>query len=266
MGVINYERLRRDRFIYQTQFQNAKPFRWVMMDNFLPEEVAQAALDNFPPMENMTIKYDNPHEYKATLSDLSKFPALKVVNDELNSQKFIDFISEITGISDLIGDPENVGGGIHQSGKGSFLDIHADFNYHPTKKYHRRLNILIYLNKGWEPNDGGDLELWDKEVTKCYAKISPIFNRAVIFETTNEAMHGFDKVKTSRQTRKCFATYYYTKTRPEHEISERHTSLFKLRPGQKKRFHLKTTIKEVLPASMIKILKKIKGTDEEDKE
>ena len=38
-------------------------------------------------------------------------------------------------------------------------------------KLDRRLNILIYLNHNWKDNNGGHLELWDKEMKNCEKKI-----------------------------------------------------------------------------------------------
>ena len=73
---------------------------------------------------------------------------------------------------------------------GGYLNIHADFNQHPQMKLDRRLNILIYLNHNWKEDNGGHLELWDKNMKKCEKKILPIFNRMVIFITTDFSYHG----------------------------------------------------------------------------
>jgi hypothetical protein len=56
-----------------------------------------------------------------------------------------------------------------------------DFNIHPEMKKLRCVNLILYLNKGWRDEWGGQLELWDKNMTHTFNKISPIFNRAVIF-------------------------------------------------------------------------------------
>ena len=47
----------------------------------------------------------------------------------------------------LIPDPYFLGGGIHSSKKGGFLNIHTDFNWHHKLQLHRRVNVLIYLSK-----------------------------------------------------------------------------------------------------------------------
>ena len=79
-------------------------------------------------------------------------------------------------------------------------------------KLDRRLNILIYLNHNWDENNGGQLELWNKEMKKCEKKILPVFNRMVIFSTTDFSYHGNPKkVQTlNNLSRKSIALYYYS--------------------------------------------------------
>src|SRR5438034_178076 len=73
---------------------------------------------------------------------------------------------------------------------GGFLKVHVDFNVHPKLKLDRRLNMLIYLNKEWREEWGGDLELWDADRTMCRKKIAPLFNRTVVFSTGDSSFHG----------------------------------------------------------------------------
>jgi Rps23 Pro-64 3,4-dihydroxylase Tpa1-like proline 4-hydroxylase len=73
------------------------------------------------------------------------------------------------------------GGGLHQTGPRGRLDVHVDFNYIAARRLHSRLNILIYFNDGWLPEWGGQLKLWNSEVSECVHSIDPIFNRYVIF-------------------------------------------------------------------------------------
>jgi len=93
---------------------------------------------------------------------------------------------------------------------------------------HRRVNILLYLNREWEDTWGGELELWNKDRTKCVKRVKPVFNRAVIFNITDTAYHGFPQPLKCPEYKKRFslATYYYTPDRPEEEKSPAHSSLF----------------------------------------
>ena len=137
----------------------------------------------------------------------------------------------ITGIEEsLIADPALSGGGLHQSMNGAFLNVHVDFNIHPKTKLHRRLNILIYMNKDWKDEYEGHLELWEinDEHKNLLEKISPKFNRLVLFETNEISFHGHPKPLTIPLdvSRKSLATYYYTKTRPVSEIAGEHNTIY----------------------------------------
>lgn len=130
----------------------------------------------------------------------------------------------------MLGDNELFGGGLHQSIKGAFLNVHVDYNIHPKTKFHRRLNVIIYMNKKWHDEYEGHLELWhltdnDKIMLE---RIAPQFNRCVIFETNEISFHGHPKpLKTPEGVnRKSIATYYYTENRPEDEIAAEHNTVY----------------------------------------
>ena len=92
----------------------------------------------------------------------------------MNSYEFINFLNNLTGIKEkLIPDPYLWGGGFHELKNEGFLNIHSDFNVHPELKLNRRINLLIYLNKDWQENYGGSLELWDKKMKHCVKRINP---------------------------------------------------------------------------------------------
>jgi Rps23 Pro-64 3,4-dihydroxylase Tpa1-like proline 4-hydroxylase len=144
----------------------------------------------------------------------------------LQSQEFLDFVSDLTGIPDLLHDPDYVGGGTHENRHGQGLDAHVDFNYHPRTRWHRRLNLIVYLNEQWEPGWGGELELhsdpWDVEANRTVS-ILPGMNRAVIFETTETSWHGFSQIRLPQghrhASRRSFAICLYTRERPAQETA-----------------------------------------------
>lgn len=121
----------------------------------------------------------------------------------------IHLLEEITGIKKLFLDPELFGAGLHASPPGGFLNMHLDFNLHP-KGWHRRVNVLIYLNEDWSPTWGGALRLGNDDNTCKY--IDPIMGRCVIFETNDLSWHGHPhplECPANRQ-RRSLALYYYT--------------------------------------------------------
>ena len=123
---------------------------------------------------------------------------------------------------------------MHQIQKHGFLKIHADFNWNRFLKLNRRVNLLIYLNKSWKEEYGGHLELWNREMSECVERILPVFNRCVIFNTSDFSYHGHPDPLTCPDgwTRKSLAVYYYTNGRPQEEQSDIHCTIFKRRPHE----------------------------------
>ena len=108
-------------------------------------------------------KYDGEYvnEKKHGLNKMDLMPAyIQEVIKALNQPDTVDFISRLTGIPNLRADHSLEGGGLHQTCRGGFLNVHADFTVHPHKRHwRRRVNLLLYLNEGWEESYNGHLEL-----------------------------------------------------------------------------------------------------------
>lgn len=94
--------------------------------------------------------------------------------------------------------------------------------------------MIVYLNRHWKEEYGGNLELWNREMTRCERRVLPIFNRCVIFNTTDFSYHGHPEPLTCPEgmTRKSLALYYYSNGRPAEELSDAHSTLFQSRPGE----------------------------------
>ena len=232
-----------EKFIFQNRerFVNANPFPFIIIDDFFSKEFLNEVLNQFPNLaeQKKTTNYDNKNEVKFANNQYKNFPNnIKKLFNFLNSDFFLNFLQRITNIQEkLIPDLELNGGGLHEIKKGGLLKIHSDFNKHPSLDLDRRLNVLIYLNKDWKEEYGGHLEFWDKEMTSCREKVLPIFNKMVIFSTTDNSNHGHpDPLNCpDNMSRKSIATYYYTKGRPVNEIDKmfsKNTTYFKDRLGQ----------------------------------
>jgi Rps23 Pro-64 3,4-dihydroxylase Tpa1-like proline 4-hydroxylase len=232
LNPLNREKLR-------MEFAAGQPMRHVVIDNFLESSAAKAAIQAYPDFDTAleqgkTFKTVNERK-KVQVCDSSKFAApVARLNEALMSPRFLSDLSYITGIPNLLADEQLVGGGIHITGPGGRLDVHVDFNYIEERRLHRRLNILVYLNDPWQPGWGGQLQLWDKDVKKCEAVLEPIFNRCVIFQTSEISFHGVVPVAPSAPLpRKSFAAYYYTREAPENWTGVGHSTVFKARPEEK---------------------------------
>jgi len=216
----------------------AEPYPYFCIDGFLDEAFASRVHDAFPTYEEATkvgksFRAVN-EKGKVQVTDSSTFAApVAELNGALASHEFRDTLSYAFDIPDLLADDELVGGGIHQTGPRGHLDVHVDFNYIPQRGLHRRLNILIYFNEGWKPEWGGNIELWDKDVKLCPGSFSPVFNRCVVFETSDISYHGVSAVKCpAGQARKSFAAYYYTKEAPPNWDGRTRSTVFKARPDE----------------------------------
>ncbi len=217
------------------EYQNNKPFAHIYFDNFLPVAPLEAALADFPePREIRWNEFDDPNQKKLAFDAVERLPdTIREILYFLNSAPMTRFLETLTGIKGVISDPYYVGGGLHQIKPGGHLEVHADFNKHEQLNLDRRINVLVYLNKNWEESYGGNFELWNRDMTQAEAKILPLFNRCAIFSTTDFSYHGHPTPLACPpdRTRKSIATYYYSNGRPEEEVTDAHSTLFKERPG-----------------------------------
>ncbi len=218
---------------FRNAFLKARPFPHIVIDNLFPNNILEKVLENFPKPDGIDWKMMvNPREKKLATRDLSGLSAdTRHFLYYLNSSPVINFLEELTGIEHLIPDPHFWGGGLHQIVRGGFLKIHADFNWHNRLALCRRLNLLIYLNKEWREEYGGHLELWPRNMAACEKKVLPVFNRTVVFSTTDFSYHGHPTPLECPDgiSRKSIATYYYSNGRPKEEMADVHSTLFKRR-------------------------------------
>jgi hypothetical protein len=232
MKIINYPYLENNKTNLIEQWNNPeKPFKYLVFDGFLFHDAADELIQEYPNIDkdgwdNRTF-INQKNKYSKTKFKENE-PLLDNFFREVNNPKFINLISEITGIKDLLPDYELFGGGLHQSINGAFLDVHVDFNIHPKTNFHRRLNLIVYLNKNWEESYNGYLELWDMQNKKQIANIEPSFNRFVIFETNEISFHGHPKKLNTPVgvSRKSLAVYYYTEKRDTNEIAQEHNTIY----------------------------------------
>ena len=227
------------------QFQSARPFRHIVIDDFLEPDYCLELVDEFPPFEESNARNEvgqlGGKAVHSALADLG--PAYARFDQMLQSSPFLEFTSGITSIPKLLYDPDYVGGGTHENRSGQDLDLHVDFNYHPGTRLHRRLNLILFLNPEWDPAWGGALELHrdpslpptdGKTATDEIVTIVPLLNRCVIFETTEHSWHGFRRIELppNKQdlSRRSIAVYFYTKGRPKCETAASHGTIYVQRP------------------------------------
>ena len=248
-------------FIEQTkaEFAIGKPYKHFVIDNFLNEDFANLLHDNFPTVEQLGKHYKGLNEKKSEGANFNDFHlAFTDLRNLLMSDKFAELIATLTGIEGVFVTDDNLGTGLHQGGNGSFLDIHIDFNIHAEKNVHRRLNLLIYMNKNWLPEYNGDLEMWNADMTKLEKTVAPLFNRCCVFETNEISYHGYSKKLNLPEnvTRKSIYSYFYTEIR-DNSVAY-HDTIFKARPEESIIKKVGTTIKERLKNFIKAQLKKMR--------
>ncbi|MBU3057157.1 MAG: 2OG-Fe(II) oxygenase [Pseudomonas indica] len=228
--LVNYDALRAAAAELGEIYRTNDPFPHIVIDNFLPQPTVQRLLAEYPYDQRLPVWNDATHRDKTSGDYVQKNkrnirdslrmpPTYRQLFWELNSHYFLDFLTTLSGISNLIPDPNLRGAGIHQIGTGGFLKVHADFTIHREFGLDRRLNFLLYLNQDWPEEYGGHLELWDKDMQGPPQRVLPLLNRCVIFSTTANSFHGHPRPLTCPEGvyRKSIALYFYTNGRPEGE-------------------------------------------------
>lgn len=222
--MLNYEFLERKLAKLRGYFLQAKPFPHVFLDGIVDHATLRAAMLSWPvtsPGWKTFQQGKRGFQVSAMLPDV-----LRDVIDELNGPRFVVWLRRLSGIEMLQSDFTLSGGGLHEVARGGRLGMHVDFNRLGT--LYRRLNVLLYLNEGWQSEWGGDLLLRDHPSDwKDQVSIEPRFNRLVIFESTDTSWHGHPTPLEcpEGQSRKSIATYYYTAEPPANYV-EKHSTIY----------------------------------------
>lgn len=240
------------------QYVTAEPYPHIVIDDFLPSEALEAVLAEFPaPSDDIWQRFCHTDSKKSACFDTDKMlPKTRDLLERFNSPAMLEFLENLTGIKDLIPDAHLLGGGMHQIARGGFLSIHADFNVHPKWQLDRRLNVLLFLNKDWKDEYGGYFELWNTAM-ECHKKVLPVFNRLVVFSTTDTSYHGHPSPLSCPQgmTRKSLALYYYTNGRPDEERSQSHSTLYQRSADQRRRSRFQSVVRKLTPPIVFDLIK-----------
>jgi hypothetical protein len=220
--------------VLAARFAPREPFRHIVIDDFFSPDYAAQLLDQFPPFERGNARNEAGElGNKSTVERIRGLGAAYAALDDLvQSREFLDLIGGITGIDGLLYDPWYFGGGTHENRQGQDLDAHVDFNRHPVNRWHRRLNLIVYLNREWQDDWGGSLQLHSdpRSADDRIITVTPRFNRAVIFETTETSWHGFPRIALPEHkqalARKSVALYFYTTARPVEETAGTHSTIY----------------------------------------
>jgi Rps23 Pro-64 3,4-dihydroxylase Tpa1-like proline 4-hydroxylase len=232
-------------------YVTAAPFAHIVIDNFLPTALIDEILANFPAHTTSgETLYQRGYkgQNKRQINPNQCPPYLKNIFSFLNSAAMLQMLEKLTSITGLIPDPYFDGGGLHETMAGGYLGVHSDFRINKKLHLERRLNAIIYLNKDWKEEYGGNLELWDTQMKSCLSKILPIYNRCVIFNTDQDSNHGHPEPLTTPEgiSRKSIALYYYTASNKIYDDIQTSRTIYKPRPQERSSvsYYLKKLIRK----------------------
>jgi 2OG-Fe(II) oxygenase superfamily len=207
------------------QFASSEPFPHLVIENFLPDEIARAIAAEFPKPGDIRWRLagpgdvahsNDPNVEKLGSSDEECFPPLiRHIMHEFNSGTFVGFLSQLTQYKMLSPDPAFHGCGLHSTGRGGRLMVHADASRHPNPKLQQLLNVIYYATPDWQEEWGGQLELWSKDHSHCVKRVTPKCNSMLVFFTGSNSYHGHPHPLTtpSGVRRNSLAAYFYTTDR-----------------------------------------------------
>lgn len=228
-------------------FAKARPYRHVVLENFLEPSTAARAARSYPPFDEMQTKFAGLVEARSMERRFERVdPIYREIFEELHSARFVAWLSRLTGIANLQCDPTLNGAGLHQARDGGRHNVHADENIHGPTGLYQRVNVLVYLNEQWRPEWGGALELWDAEMKRCEATVAPAFNRCLIMEVHDRAFHGYPPMRLPADvTRKSITCWFYAVDPHAQQSSEPHPTRFRLRPSDTLETRIKHVVRKV---------------------
>ena len=219
--------------ISSEEFQTANPYPHCVIEKAVDDEY----LLRNAVMQVQDVPDDDPlwKQYQArkqALVDVGKLGGnATVVAEYFNNSKFVECLSLLTGIPNLIADPEHSGAGYHKVSNGGSLGVHVDFNR--LGDLYRRVNILLYLNEKWDVSWKGDLWICadGKTMNKMVRPVKivpPTFNTMVIFECSDKSWHGHPRKIScpEKRSRLSIAAYYYTAEKPDW-YTEKHSTIYR---------------------------------------
>jgi 2OG-Fe(II) oxygenase superfamily len=260
------ERMQRLAEEHSEDFRTAEPFPHVVIDDFLPIEVAERIGAAFPGPDDISWHFEGPGDSKhtgdpkiekLTTSDEESFPPfIRHTMSQFQTGIFCRFLDGLTGYTHLTPDPDHFGCGLHSTGNGGRLMLHLDASRHPNPDLHQLINCIYYCSPGWQPEWGGGLELWNADATECVKTVAPMFNRLVAFYTGGSSWHGHPRPVTAPagRRRNSLALYYYTTDRAVSDIEYTNYVQWKAATefdDRKPIHYVKSAVRSALPSPVV---------------
>ncbi len=206
----------------------AAPYPHLVLDGLFSSDLLSAVVQEFGRVDRAAWRARSNLNEKTFRSrpQAPIGPAAQIYMGLLTSQRFVQFLQQVTGVPGLVPDPLLNGGGLHESRAGGHFGIHVDFDTHPVTLLHNRLVLITYLNPGWRKEYGGALQLWDEE--RCVEEVVPEFGRTLILMHSDRSLHGHpDPVQHPDDLpRRSIAAYFYSNGRDDEATGQRMSTHF----------------------------------------
>lgn len=213
LQLIDIETLEKQSERLQQEFSSNAPFPHVLLDSLLSADTLNSLSDAFPTdsWPHWSNRLEGEHISRVYACEaIEKIPEpIDRLILELSSAPFLRFLSKITGITNLLPDPNLHGGGLHMVAPGGYLTPHTDFHIKENAPRYRQLNLIIYLNRDWQEDNGGQFELWDRKGDRVEKKVPPELGTCFLFKTDINSLHGYSQPVKNR-LRRSIALFYYT--------------------------------------------------------
>ena len=247
--------------VLSVTYREAPPFPHVILDNLISSNILDALIDEMTGLREeqwRTVESESRERVRRMRSFGELGPAGTQLVNLLHSASFLLLLSEITGIRQLLPDPYLQGAGYASMQPGDYFKIHSDRNIAYETGLLRRLAMIVFLNKSWDPRYNGQLELWDAGARRCKVSIDPIYNRTVIFEVASPNFHGVPTPIACPlgRSRNSFIVYYHTVGTDGPADAVPHTSIF-ANDLNSRRAKLLALAREVTPPVLFNAAKKL---------
>jgi hypothetical protein len=192
----------------------AEPFEHLVFKRLFNDRLLELVHDEFDMGCDVQWKrHSNRYEdTRRSMPSAPLGPATQLYFWLINSGRMTRFLSNVSGVDDLIPDPDLLGGGMHETRNGGHFSIHRDFEAHFTNGLSNAMVFITYLNKDWLPSYQGSLELWDSQHQQCVKKVAPDFGVSLLMRHGPNSYHGYSTPldMPKGRTRRSLASYYYT--------------------------------------------------------
>ncbi len=240
------------------QLKQAKPFPYLVVEDWFNPVLLELVRDEFNaiPRNQWETEFNQHARVERSRADVVLGPASQLYFSLLNSKEFVAVLSYVTGVADLLPDPTLVGGGLHETLAGGSFGIHTDFDRHPRTALHNEMVFITYLNKDWQPEWNGALELWDDKNTKCCEKVEPMFGRSIIMTHGRTHFHGHSSALKPPPgvTRKSVAAYFYSNRFAREDRQESMVSNFLFETRHER---LRSFVRKWVPPILVSAIKQI---------